>query len=295
VELGHVVGDLAWARITRWRESLCRLFDNRKHLDRLPLVSNVQVTFSPAEETSARYLGAWLISALTEAGAAAQLTIAPGPSLSASFSGGASRWNSCSPGSGPPHHRKRRREVRHPAARGRMPRPEGSPSFGVNGFEEHWRPRPASHILPDMSVPSVHRAGPACRGRSLRITSPASMRGAFGAGSLPSPSPADLRACSSSARRTASHGTGAHLWVDERAVPRRSGQQLQACTGAQSSPPTFQSQRTSVYGRFRPAGPLATPMTSAVLRSPGEFPHFIPVHRGIGPDGHSASLFPGDP
>ena len=87
VERGHAVGDLAWTRLTPWRESLCRVFDNPKQLDRLPLVSSVRVAFGSGEETSARYLGAWLAAALQKAGAAPHLTIAPGPSLSAELSG----------------------------------------------------------------------------------------------------------------------------------------------------------------------------------------------------------------
>jgi hypothetical protein len=55
------VGDLAWARLTRWRELIAQIFENKCYLAELPGLTRVRITFAgrrPA--TSAFYLAAWL-------------------------------------------------------------------------------------------------------------------------------------------------------------------------------------------------------------------------------------------
>jgi glucose-6-phosphate dehydrogenase assembly protein OpcA len=61
---GTLVGDLAWTRLTRWREALARLFENREHLAHLPEIQSVRVSFPAGSETSAWYLAAWTANAL---------------------------------------------------------------------------------------------------------------------------------------------------------------------------------------------------------------------------------------
>jgi glucose-6-phosphate dehydrogenase assembly protein OpcA len=61
---GRLIADLAWTRLTRWRESLARLFENRDHLARLSGINSVRVAFPTGLETSAWYLAAWTGNAL---------------------------------------------------------------------------------------------------------------------------------------------------------------------------------------------------------------------------------------
>jgi len=61
---GRMIGDLAWTRLTRWRESLARLFENRDHLGHLASINSVRVEFPPGLETSAWYLAAWTANAV---------------------------------------------------------------------------------------------------------------------------------------------------------------------------------------------------------------------------------------
>ena len=61
---GWLIGDLAWTRLTRWRDSLARLFENREYLARLPQISAVRAGFPPNLESSAWYLAAWAGQAL---------------------------------------------------------------------------------------------------------------------------------------------------------------------------------------------------------------------------------------
>jgi glucose-6-phosphate dehydrogenase assembly protein OpcA len=72
---GIIAGDLAWTRVTRWREALARMFDNRSHLEVLPRIARVEVAFSEPQETSAWYLGAWVRDALADAGVSAELRV----------------------------------------------------------------------------------------------------------------------------------------------------------------------------------------------------------------------------
>jgi glucose-6-phosphate dehydrogenase assembly protein OpcA len=63
-----LLGDLAWTRLTRWREMLSQVFENRQYLDQLPAVQNVHVSFGGSLETSGWYMAAWLQNALAKAG-----------------------------------------------------------------------------------------------------------------------------------------------------------------------------------------------------------------------------------
>src|ERR1035441_5833077 len=65
---GLVWADLAWTRLTRWRETLARVFENRDTLAHLAEVDSVQVRFGPSFETAAWYLAAWAANALASVG-----------------------------------------------------------------------------------------------------------------------------------------------------------------------------------------------------------------------------------
>ena len=68
VSRGGILADLAWTRLTRWRETLARVFENRATLARLSEVDSVQVRFGPSYETAAWYLAAWAANALASVG-----------------------------------------------------------------------------------------------------------------------------------------------------------------------------------------------------------------------------------
>ena len=70
VRPGGILADLAWTRLTRWRETLARVFENRDTLARLSEVDSVQVRFGPGYETAAWYLAAWAANALASVGQA---------------------------------------------------------------------------------------------------------------------------------------------------------------------------------------------------------------------------------
>ncbi len=63
-----LLGDLAWTRLTRWREMFSQVFENRAHLDQLPAVEKVLVNFGGNQETSGWYMAAWLHNSLAQAG-----------------------------------------------------------------------------------------------------------------------------------------------------------------------------------------------------------------------------------
>jgi glucose-6-phosphate dehydrogenase assembly protein OpcA len=59
------VGDLAWARLTRWRESIAQIFDNPVYLGRLDEIREVHIDFEGAHRPlSACYVAAWLSAVL---------------------------------------------------------------------------------------------------------------------------------------------------------------------------------------------------------------------------------------
>jgi glucose-6-phosphate dehydrogenase assembly protein OpcA len=68
VRRGGILADLAWTRLTRWRETLARVFENRDTLSHLTEVDSLLVRFGPSYETAAWYLAAWAANALAALG-----------------------------------------------------------------------------------------------------------------------------------------------------------------------------------------------------------------------------------
>jgi glucose-6-phosphate dehydrogenase assembly protein OpcA len=91
---GIPLGDLAWTRLTRWREMLARLFENRDYLAKLARISSVRVVYDGKFATAAWYMGAWIVDALGDAGVKAKIVVGagrgPGP-LSVELAGGGFR------------------------------------------------------------------------------------------------------------------------------------------------------------------------------------------------------------
>jgi glucose-6-phosphate dehydrogenase assembly protein OpcA len=91
---GVLLGDLAWTRLTRWREMLARLFENRDYLAKLARISSARVVYNGEFATSAWYMGAWIMDALADAGVSAKLVVGAGSgptSLSVELAGGGFR------------------------------------------------------------------------------------------------------------------------------------------------------------------------------------------------------------
>jgi glucose-6-phosphate dehydrogenase assembly protein OpcA len=87
---GTLVGDLAWTRITRWRETLSLVFENRHNLARLGSLTNLSVAHSAPMANTAAYMAAWISNALPNL----EISIAPDPqcdSLRVTLAGGGFR------------------------------------------------------------------------------------------------------------------------------------------------------------------------------------------------------------
>jgi glucose-6-phosphate dehydrogenase assembly protein OpcA len=62
---GRHVGDLAWTRLTHWRESIATIFDNPAYLARIGEIGEVHIHYEgPRLPMSACYLAAWFRSVL---------------------------------------------------------------------------------------------------------------------------------------------------------------------------------------------------------------------------------------
>ncbi len=62
---GHGVGDLAWSRITRWRESVAQMFDNPACAAKCGAIQSITITHtSLSTPTTSLYLAEWVASSL---------------------------------------------------------------------------------------------------------------------------------------------------------------------------------------------------------------------------------------
>jgi glucose-6-phosphate dehydrogenase assembly protein OpcA len=67
---GRLIADLSWTRLTRWRELIAQIFENRAQLANLPLVSDILISHrGTATPATAYYLAAWLTEGLAKVGA----------------------------------------------------------------------------------------------------------------------------------------------------------------------------------------------------------------------------------
>lgn len=73
---GALIGDFSWTRLTRWRELLSQVFENRQNLAALQSINKVTVTTVGEAPVNAWYLGAWVMDALALAGIHAEFQMA---------------------------------------------------------------------------------------------------------------------------------------------------------------------------------------------------------------------------
>jgi glucose-6-phosphate dehydrogenase assembly protein OpcA len=76
-ELAQTVrtGDLAWTRLTWWREMVSQVFENQNYAQRIPEIARVRLTCAGSAPVEAYYLAAWLSDSLMKAGGHAEVEI----------------------------------------------------------------------------------------------------------------------------------------------------------------------------------------------------------------------------
>lgn len=75
---GMSLGDLAWTRLTRWRQTLEQIFEDPNHASRLTGAARITVCDAGAVTTRALYMAAWMAGALDSAGVRATVHIRAG-------------------------------------------------------------------------------------------------------------------------------------------------------------------------------------------------------------------------
>ena len=74
-EGGTLLGDLAWTRLTRWRQTLSQIFEDPRHAQRLTGEAEIRIGDGGEVTTRALYMGAWIAGALESAGVKTEVQI----------------------------------------------------------------------------------------------------------------------------------------------------------------------------------------------------------------------------
>ena len=72
---GMLIGDLAWTRLTRWRQTLAQIFEDPRHAGRLAGGARIAVSDGGGVTTTALYMAAWMAGSLDSAGIGATVRI----------------------------------------------------------------------------------------------------------------------------------------------------------------------------------------------------------------------------
>lgn len=75
---GVVLGDLAWTRLTRWRENVAQIFESRANRADLHDIAQVTIVTNGEPGVSAFYLGAWVMDSFQSAGVAPRFRLERG-------------------------------------------------------------------------------------------------------------------------------------------------------------------------------------------------------------------------
>jgi glucose-6-phosphate dehydrogenase assembly protein OpcA len=82
VAAGHCLADLCWTRLTRWRELIAQIFENREQAAQLSQISEIRIAYGGrATPVPAFYMAAWLRNGLAKLGVKARTRFdaAPAP------------------------------------------------------------------------------------------------------------------------------------------------------------------------------------------------------------------------
>jgi len=80
VAAGRSVADLSWTRLTRWRELIAQIFENRAQMAHLAEIARIAIHYSSAAApATAYYLAAWLMEGLEKMGAHPEVVFAADP------------------------------------------------------------------------------------------------------------------------------------------------------------------------------------------------------------------------
>jgi glucose-6-phosphate dehydrogenase assembly protein OpcA len=90
---GMLLGDLAWTRLTRWRQTLAQIFEDPRHAARLTGAARITVCDGGAVTTQALYMGTWMAGALEAAGVSSTVHVRTKPLPNSNAATSTPAWN----------------------------------------------------------------------------------------------------------------------------------------------------------------------------------------------------------
>jgi 6-phosphogluconolactonase len=307
---GVMLGDLAWTRLTRWREMLAQVFENQQNAAQLARIASIDVEWGGSYHALALYLGAWVRDSL------ARLGLNPSLGFSRAPDGNSLRVRLTGEGIAVELVREDDRmvvTVNGASQCTNLPKPTDyllmREELGIVRHDPVFESALVSaerlaHPIRVMSLqkviaPDAQWAADACAKHILGLVETAlAARGraslAISGGSTPK------LMFQTMAKMPFAWDRINLFFVDERCVPPAdSASNYKLANENLIAPAQIPAANVHrVMGELAPTE--AAERYAAEIREffglqAGEMPQFDIVHRGMGPDAHTASLFPGDP